>query len=73
MSEHETGGTFRLSIKMETAAFDGPMGEIVEVTRILSKLVNHLRGSCEDSLDYVHSRRLMDANGNTVGNVEVIR
>jgi hypothetical protein len=64
-----SGGTFTLTIRLDNAAFDDD--ECSEVARILAQLVGHLRSVPE--LDYAHSRRLMDINGNVVGEVRVER
>lgn len=65
-----SGGTFTLTIRLDNAAFDDD--ESSEVARILTQLAAHLR-SMRALLDYVHSRRLMDINGNVVGEVRVER
>lgn len=64
-----SGGTFTLTIRLDNAAFDDD--ESSEVARILTQLAAHLRSAPE--LDYAHSRRLMDINGNVVGEVRVER
>lgn len=63
-----SGGTFTLTIRLDNAAFDDD--ESSEVARILTQLAAYLRCA---PLDYAHSRRLMDINGNVVGEVRVER
>ena len=68
MTDHDTEKptVFSLEFKTENAAFEV---ECYEAALILKKLAAFLEG--QDSLWYADSRRLMDSNGNAVGEVKV--
>jgi hypothetical protein len=64
----EGATTFKLSINMENDAFAENPGE--EVARILRDVANRVEGHPHFSKG--HSQPLRDANGNTVGNFDVV-
>ena len=62
--------TLTVKINTDNDAFDPPG---LETARILRELADYLLKyhSDPDALEYANGRRLMDANGNHVGNVEL--
>ena len=57
--------TYTITIDMDNAAFED--GEGAEVANLLHDLARR----CERTFSHAVERRLMDANGNTVGRAEV--